>query len=290
VSVAGLLERAGMRRAAQAARDLRWRLTYLGYVLHPLRAAALTAAWAREPFGRRAYRVLTEDELRARRRSDTVYVFGSGKSILEIAPAEWERIAEHDVVAFSHFHRQRFLRVDYHLIAEVLDPDGTAASIRENPLYNNTVFVVLRGWLALRSNELVGRRRLPPGAPLFRVRRVARGHVEALPSRSFHNGLVHGVNSAFDAANFAYLMGWTRIVLTGIDLYDKEYFHLAKGAVGPGEAPGTTAASRFPGADEIVPMFGLWRRALEAEGVALEVYNPRSLLAEVLPVASGTGG
>jgi hypothetical protein len=286
LSIAGLLERAGLRRAARTARDLRWHATYLGYVLHPLRAAGFTAAWAREPLGRRAYRVLTEPELRARRRSDTVYVFGSGKSILEIEPGEWRRIAGHDVVSFSHFHRQRFVRVDCHLIAEVLDPDGTAASIRENPLLRDTVFVVLQGWLALRSNELVGRRRLPSGAPLFRVRRVARGHVDTPPSRSFREGLVHGVNSAFDAVNFAYLMGWRRIVLVGVDLYDKEYFHLPPGAVDPGEALGTTAASRFPGADEIVAMFGLWCRSLEAENVALEVYNPRSLLAEVLPVAS----
>jgi hypothetical protein len=286
VSIAATLERLGLEGVARAARDLRWHSTYLGYVLQPVQAARLSTAWAREPLGRRAYDVLSESELVRTRRSDTAFVFGSGKSILEIDEDEWRQIASHDTVAFSHFHRQRFVRVDYHLVAELLDLEGTAASIRDNPRYSDTVFVVLKGWLAWRSNQLVGRRLLPSGARLFRVRRVGRGQLAAPPSRSFDDGLVHGVNSALDAANFAYLMGWRRIVIAGVDLYDKEYFWLPPGVTGPGEPPGSAAARRFPGADEIVSMFGLWKERMAADGVELEVHDPRSLLARVLPVAS----
>jgi hypothetical protein len=284
LSIGGALEQLGLRSATAVAREARWAADLVS-VVRPDRAVRLTAAWLREPLGRRAYRVLSEEEMLANRRSDTVFVFGSGATILDIGPEAWEEIAAHDTVAFSHFHRQRSIRVDYHLIAEILDLEETAVSIRANPCYRETIFVVLKGWLAQRGNEIVGRRLLPHGARIFRCRRVARGQVRP-PSRSFAGGLVHGPNSSLDVTNFAYLMGWKRIVVVGVDLYDKQYFWLPRGVTGPGEPPGTTAHSRFPGADETVEMFGLWRERMAADGVELEVYDSRSLLSEVLPVFS----
>ena len=271
-----------IRRLRPALREMRWHADLMRHTLRPRHAAHLTAAWAHERRNRSAYRVLSEAELLATRRSDTVFVFGSGKSILDLRPEEWERIAEHDTVAFSHFHRQRFVRVDYHLIAEILDLDELAPSLRENPCYGDTVYVLLKGWIAERSNEVVGRRLLPAGARMFRCTRIKRGRY-APPSTSFRQGLVHGWNSSLDVTNFAYLMGWKRIVIAGVDLYDKEYFWLPPGVTGPGEQPGITARSRFPAADETVGMFGRWRELMAAEGVDLVVYPGRSLLSSVLP-------
>lgn len=285
LSLAARLEQLGLARLADLARRARWHVDVIRWVWRPRTAASFTGAWLREPRGRRAYRVLSEEELRASRRSETVFVFGSGRSLLDIDEAAWERIGEHDVVAFSHFHRQRSVRVDYHLIAELLDLEGTAASIRDNPFYAETIFVVLKGWLALRSNQLVAGRLLPAGARLFRVRRVGRGEIRA-PSSSFATGLAHGVNTSVDAVNFAYLMGWRRIVVVGVDLYNKEYFWLPPGTTTEAEAPGVTAESTFPGAEQTVETFRRWAEELRADGVALEVYDSRSLLARALPVFS----
>ena len=58
-----------------------------------LRWLALNARPAtRGGLGRCAYSTLTEVELRARRRSDTVFVFGSGYSLNDITPAGWRHI------------------------------------------------------------------------------------------------------------------------------------------------------------------------------------------------------
>ena len=75
-------------------------------------------------------------------------------------------------------------------------------------------------------------------------------------------------------------------MLTGIDLYDREYFYLPPGGSFPGEKPGYDAHSRFPGADATIEHFRRWRPLLEARGVELLVYNPRSLLAGTLDVFS----
>jgi hypothetical protein len=240
------------------------------------------AVW-RNARGRRHYRELSESELRATRTSDTVFIFGSGASLKQIRPEEWRAIAGANTISFREFPRQSFVRADYHVTAEVDDLDEYAARLRENPLYAETVFVVQGGWPAFRGNDLIGRGLLRAGARVFRYRRTARGR-DVPPSASFRDGLVHGFGSIVGVVNFAYLMGWRTIVVAGVDLYDKRYFWLLPDENRPYEKPGLTVDSRFTGADDIVSMLGRWRVLLEAEGTNLRVYNPRSLLATVLPV------
>lgn len=277
-----------MNAVQQVRATARTRLAGMPDRLRPWRPGHLArcAYWyARDRSGRRAYATLSEDDLRASRRSGTVFVFGSGKSLLEILPDEWERMSEHDTVGFSQFQEQQFIRVDYHLVAEALNLDRYVALFRDNPRYESTIYVVQEGLFAHVGNEIVGRRMLSPGSPMFRFHRRARGRYED-PSDRFRRGVVHGYNSSISTTNFALLSGWMRIVLVGVDLYDKEYFYLPWGAMAPGERWGRKASDRFPSADLVVDYFRRWRSVAEASGISIEVYNPRSLLAEVLDVFS----
>lgn len=244
---------------------------------------ALAAAYALDRLRRRSYAAVDEAQVRATRASDTVFVFGSGYSLQALTPDEWRAIERYDTISFRDFARQSFIRVGYHLTGEVDDLAEYARRLRENPLYAQAVFVVQEGWRALMGNRLIGRRLLPADATVFRYRRTARGRY-APYSRSFHAGLVHGHGSVVGVVNFAYLMGWSRIVLAGIDLNDKRYFWLGPDETRSVEKPGLTYADPFPAADAIVEMLGRWREDLNGEGVELFVLNPNSRLAEVLPV------
>src|SRR6266540_2360783 len=204
-------------------------------LLRPRTVTRLTARWVGARLARNAYRELTEAELLATRTSDTAFVFGSGRSLLDI------------------------------------------------PFYAETIYIVQREWRAEDSNELVARRLLPESARVFPYHRKSRGSYSP-PSRSFAEGLVHGWNSSISVTNFAILMGFRRIVLTGIDLYDKEYFWLEKGERRDALRPSETPDRPFPMADEVIDVFARWRAALEPEGVELLVYNPRSRLARALEV------
>jgi hypothetical protein len=247
----------------------------------PRNLAGLGAAWLRDRRGRRAYRILSEAELLATRRSDVAFVFGSGRSLLEITREDWARIARHDTISLREFPRQHWVRADYHLTGEVDELEEYARRLRENPLYGDTVFVVMGGFRAHMGNELIGRRLLAPGAPVFRFRRVSRWHY-APPSRSPRR-LVHVANSIFDGVNLAYALRHRRIVVAGADYYNKEYFWLGPGEARPYE-PGVDPGAPWPAAATIVERMGRWRDAMAAEGVELLVYNPRSRLAERLPV------
>ena len=230
---------------------------------------------------RRSYRHLTEHELLATRAGDTAFVFGSGRSLLELTSDEWRRIGGHATISFSEFLRQRFVRADYHVVGEVHDVAEYAALLRDNPRYSDTIVLLQEGWRADDSNALVGRRLLSPGARVFRYRRTSRGRYSP-PSRTFREGLVHGWNTSIGVTNFALLMGFRRIVLTGIDLYDKNYFWLDESELRPTVT--TAVDAPFPTAEPVVELFGRWRELLEPEGVELAVYNPRSLLARSLEV------
>jgi len=110
----------------------------------------------------------------------------------------------------------------------------------------------------------------------------------AAPSRTSKR-LVHGANSIFDAVNLAYTLGYRRIVVAGADYYNKEYFWLDPGEARPYE-PDVDATAPWPQADQVVEMMGRWSGIMKSEGVDLLVYNPRSRLAERLPVFSWDRG
>jgi hypothetical protein len=261
------------------------------------------SAWVQGALGARSYRALSEAELRATRRSDTIFVFGSGYSINDLSSEEWEAFAEHDTLSFNWFPHQRWVRIDYHLIREVATDDLRRSLwrpalerygklIRDNPHYADTVFLVQGGWRATNGNRLVGLRLLPLGARVFRFGNRARNDY-APPSESFSEGLVHAAMTLGDCVNFAYLLGWKRIVLVGVDMYDHRYFWLERDAeradIGLPRRR-LTVDDPFAGAATVIHTLGVWHALFAARGVTLEVYNPKSLLAEVLPVHPALGG
>jgi hypothetical protein len=262
-----------------------------------LRLRALTVQvypWAMTKLRRGRYRFLSEDELRARRRSDTVFVFGSGASLNDVTAETWEEIAAHDTLGFNWFVHQRFVRCDFQLIRGIPDTDFVRSTwkrqldeyfslLRESPLFAETVFCVQMGLRATNGNRALGFRYLPAGAEVFQWRTNTRRRE---PAERFEDGLTHAHSVLSEAVNLAYLTGWKRIVLAGVDLYDRRYFWLP-----PEEARtvdsrrGATAAdAHTQSSTGLIELLGDWRRRFSETGVSLEVLNPRSLLTATLPL------
>jgi hypothetical protein len=264
--------------------------------------AMLTEAWVRDRMNRRSYGLLDEEAVRAARKSNTVFVFGSGYSLNEIGAAEWNEFGRHDVFGFNHFYHQRWIPVDFQLLRGAVYAElrwrpyltEVHRALADNPLFEDAIFLLQGEFLAQLGNQLVGYRLLPSGARIFRYRTA---RTPGPPTRSFRDGVRHTTGTLADVVNCAYLLGWKEIVLVGIDLYDSRHFFL-----GPDETLGYDAVSgtlvpakinvRGFSADQphntvrsgVIDFIGEWARHLEAEGVGMSIYNPRSLLAEVLPV------
>ena len=243
--------------------------------------------------GRRGYRILDEHALRATRRSDTVFILGSGYSINDLTPEECAHFEQHDTLAFNFFAHSQLLRVDYHLVREIAESDRRRdvweprireyfELIRGNPAYRDTVLLLQEGLRAVNSNRAFELGVVPRDKRLF-LWRTAYGRREL--GRSFAEGLSHPDATIEECINLAYLLGWTTIVLVGFDLYDNRYFWLdyeqARYPHLSGEGNHRLPHPTGPG---VLRTIADWRAVLGASGVTLAVYNPRSLAAQVLPV------
>lgn len=243
--------------------------------------------WWADRQNRHNYATVTESDLRRARKSETVFICGTGSSILSITPSEWERMAQHDIFSFRDFPRQTFVKADYHVTGEIDDVDAYTAAINNNPRYDRTLFLVQEGFTARMGNRLIGRVKLRKGAPVFRYHRRGRG--QTIPfSRSFAGGIVHGHGSVVGMVNIAYLLGWKRIVLVGIDLYDHRYFYMPPGETREVEKGGLTSSDPFSAGSSIVDHIGMWADTMRREGVELLAYNPRSMLTRRVPVFQWT--
>lgn len=254
---------------------------------------------------RHEYRLLSVAELLASRRGETVFIFGSGYSLNDISPREWQLFRDHETFGFSGFIHQRWVRVDYHLIRGWVEtPIGSltwrpaaldyAARFNANPLFRDTIVLLAGTYWSSFANGLIGDRLLRRGTSIYRYKTADRS-TNAL-SHSIKSGLRHGVSTLCDAVNAAYLMGWRRLVLVGVDLYDSRYFWLPPDAtLTVDESTGGLRSSEFTyrrklfsdthnTATRILGLMSDWSRELEREGVTLEVYNPRSLLSAVMPI------
>lgn len=229
----------------------------------------------------------------ARRRSDVVFVFGSGGSLAELSEADWERISLHDTFGFNWFVRQEYVRCDVHLVRGVADSTLDRRRVRsdieeyfrlvsESPWFEGATVLLQHERRALAANTALLEGMIPRDRPLLPWRTFP----GQLPSDDLARGLAHGSSTLFDSINAAYLLGWSEIVLAGVDLYDRQYFWLEKGtARGLDAERGASATDPHSQVGHgVARQIGTWSTWLAGRGVRLSILNPRSLLAGVLPV------
>ena len=235
------------------------------------------------------YQNLSEKELIASRKKDTVFIFGSGYSLNTISEKEWKFFESYDTVGFSWFVYQNWIRSDFHLIRGISDWDFDKSIwksdlkkyfdlINSKSHYSNTTFLIQKGFSAINGNRTVGLKLLPKGSTIFRWEK-SKGPE---PKFNFNEGLTHNNSVLDETVNFAFLMGWKHIVLVGVDLYDRRYFWLP-----PDKSRLIDTVRNFtykdPAKDGKVAFIDKWKKIFEQYNVNLYVYNPKSLLAEVLP-------
>lgn len=243
--------------------------------------------------------------LRSRCRGDTLYVLGSGASLAELRPELLQEMSANTTMSLNYTILQSFIPVDFHVIRELgaandvvidlglSDLEKFGGLVAANECYQEAVFLVQGGYYAWAANLLIGSCLLPKGTRVFRYRNCALPGFRPLGS-SFAS-VTHGASTITDCINFGYLLGFRKIVLCGVDLYDRRYFWHVDGAsyiplpgitdaqVGEYGGSGDLAA-RHRVAGRLLGQIAQWRRELDTLGVELCVQNPRSLLVEVLPV------
>jgi hypothetical protein len=248
------------------------------------------------------YEFLSADAFRAHRKTDVIFVFGSGASLRDIPAEEWARIDRYETLGWRLFVLQEYVHADFLLIrdlgqiahmyspgAQKRDCQEMTQRIRGNPRFKDAIIIVQGGWRAVAGNRFFGDGAAPPEHRYLRFRNGQR-QAGALPAATFDEGITHVQGTLTDAMNIAYLGGWKHIVLIGIDLYNSVYFNVEPDAPNPAWVyadPGPEQAhltAHYTAKSGIVETVEAWAQWMSERGVQVSVYNPKSLLAEVIPV------
>ena len=207
-------------------------------------------------------------------------------------------------MGFNAFIRQNWIPLTFHLVRGWWEGTGTRVDwknelkelgtlISENKLYEKTIFLLQKDFFGLVSNGLVSQRHLPKKNPIFWYKTAKR----ASPTHHLSEGLVHRSGTLTDCVNFGFCLGWKEIILVGVDLYDTRYFWLNKNETffidkKTGIKTTSTYSDRGQRFDEahstisngVLTEMHDWSKYLASYGTALKVYNPKSLLRQVLDV------
>lgn len=246
---------------------------------------------------KRHYQILDQASLMQRRTSDTLFIFGCGTSINDISAPEWAAMAEYNTLSLGLFFYCDKIRIDFHVARDILwfkDVQRTklafayyGRTFAENPCFADTVFCHQDEWPGWGARGVLSARTMRPGTRTFGWQTKSRGLIEP-PSKSFSDGLVHGPGTLVDAINLSYIMGFKKIVLVGVDLYDSRYFFIGDDGADPASSRDHNGMEAYHIHNTVngglLKLIDLWARQFAQEGIELQAYNPRSLLTQVLPI------
>jgi hypothetical protein len=165
------------------------------------------------------------------KKSDTLFILGSGASINEISSKQWEEIKKHDSLAFNLFVLHNFVPTYYHLeFTREIHPyyfqiiQSKWDKIKEVPLMVNYKHVESNKplsdyrWL---NNTLFTNPYFLYNNNLIKKYLKYFYSVEKLKENNFN---IHYRGSLSLMISLGILLGYKKIVLMGIDLNNNEYF------------------------------------------------------------------
>ena len=228
------------------------------------------------------YQNITFDILLKKKKSNTVFFSGTGPSINEIENRIWKKMEGFDVISFRDFPKQTKVNVDYHVTGEIDDVKEYAYNINNNPKYKNTYFLIQEGFKAHQPNTLLGKKLLKLNSKIFRYKRKGRGKYISL-SKKIDEGIVHGFNSIISVINLAFIMGWKKIILVGIDMHNHSYFYYPENKIRKVEKKGITLNSQYTNREKTLELLSRWIIELKKNNVELFIYNKDSYLKKIIP-------
>jgi hypothetical protein len=245
-------------------------------------------------------------DIKKGRRKDTIFIMGSGYSINDITKEEWQHIVDvGDTLSFNNFFRGRFVPITYHISGEISGAPNYGLillnskhrrsikayydEIFSNQYYKNALYFLrykrdymkAAGSTALWALFFLKAFKNKQVCP-YRIVTLKDAILE--PSDNIYS-ITHCGATLSDAINISYILGYKKIVLVGVDLYDRRYFWLGRNESRDTVLKsGKTYSNAHDTADNMIKVMDIWNKYLIKKGVRLYIYNPRSLLNKVLPV------
>jgi hypothetical protein len=260
-------------------------------------------------------RPLVEVAADQKRKSDTVFILGSGASICHMTENDFFCVSSHDSIGLNHWPLHDFVP-DYLLFEASAHPERVSALLetlrRKVKSYGDVPLIIdYRSWsrygVLLDQLPTIMHGNIYLHVPWW-LASIKPAHVRIglrfwnMPWRRRMGDtwrLVHHRGGLATAVSFAYLAGYRRIVLAGVDLNDSKFFweeeremyaHLPTpprteiGIVHSSVDPDLSQKHHTLPMDEYLLLF--YETVLKPSGVELLNCNPVSRLASTLPLYS----
>ena len=222
------------------------------------------------------------------KKNDTIFIFGAGSSINDISKSEWKKFSLYDTLGFNGTLFLKKIKFTFQLNRQLVKNTNRAFLkqldlINKNKFLNNAIFLMPKGLTSSYTNFFFSKN-LWDKKKLFYLFNTNSFFKKPYGNLDF--GLMHKLGTLTDCISFAYYMGYKKIVLVGIDLYDRRYFYLDKNKTsGTGGAPvdvdihnKKSNVVHQTALNGIIDLVGEISSFLKKKNVNLLLYNKKSLL------------
>lgn len=227
------------------------------------------------------------------RKSNRLFIFGSSYSINSISAKEWEMIRQSgDTMSFNMFYYNESIDIDYYVLREIVIADNYFGlsvikelkninrKIKTNDCYRNTLFFVMNDIFSAPSNLWL----LLFGSNFKTVHYTnTLDRLKSFPISQTFSNIPHAGSTLFDCINLGIVLGYTEIVLVGIDLNDSRYFYLPYNETHWLSLTNNVEVEH-PTKKRTYTVMREWHNWMINNGVSLNVYSKRSALADFLPL------
>lgn len=240
------------------------------------------------------YKIIKFEDVFQKRKSDTVFIFGSGTSINELNEDDVKLFKNHDTVAFNWFLHNTKISLDFYIIRGIQSPQNLVKKNdrkkeyklyktlldRNSNNYKNCTFLLQSGLRGTDSRRSISKKLLPKTAQLawYKVER------NKLINQENSNSLIIQISTLLTALSFANLGKWKKIVLVGVDLYDRNYFWNPLCTRQLDISRGAKFSDLHSTTNRIIPAIETWAKYLNKSDRKLMIYNKNSMLNQILPV------
>lgn len=254
------------------------------------------------------YKVENEIDIKKKLTSKTIFIFGAGSSICSLNNRELKKISNFHTMGCNYFAIQDFIRLDFQVFREMgrssksedqgkLTYDFNMIAklskiLKKNKKLKNTIFFIQSGFDAWATNIFLGLRFLKKSTKIFLFSNT-RNFRSIKTSHNLNDPIYHGSSTITDCIHLAYLLGFNKIILCGVDLNNRLYFWNKKklkfydlnGVTSDGgEYSGDNNQSEsHRSKDGLVRDLKKWNKDLKKQNIKLYTLSTKSALSEFLP-------
>ena len=183
---------------------------------------------------------LIDDYVDTKKKSDTIFIFGSGESVNYLTGGQWDEVKRHNTMAFNYFLVHDFVPDYYEIeIMEPIESHRFFENLAREKYSNVDMFVNL--WHANRRKYDFSQYPYQEKMWVFPLWKIPaksnenfRKSIRYFNKRKMLNlNIVEHISQTCCVISLAYLLGYKNIVLIGVDLNGTRYFTHSNNAVYP---------------------------------------------------------